>query len=286
MSLSACEEEIYMELNEDQNRRIVVEGRITNEFKRHQIRITETSSYFRHEPAPVPENVQAYILEESTGMHYSLTKSLDSASIFETDLMTGIVGDNYSLVIQKDDQQYMATSHLDSLLRIDSLYYNYKLESFFGYTFGSYYITISAFEPLPSGNFYKIDIYLNDTLITNRVDESVYVDDFMINGTFFDSLTIYGIPQEWITLETNRIRVEAISISEKEFDFIIELMTETFGGNSIFSGPPANISTNIINTSGGIDGVGFFGASAKTVREIVVPKVHDPATNNDLIEHY
>jgi len=282
----ACEEEITLELNEDENRRIVVEGRLTNELKIQQIRITQTSSYFQHEPTPVPEGIQAYILEEGSGNQYPLTQSNDSASIFETGLMAGRIGENYSLVIEHGDQQYTATSHLDSIVRIDSLMYDYKLESFFGYTFGTYYISIAAYEPPPAGNYYKFDIYINDTLITDDIYESVFANDFMIDGTYLDSTVIYNIPQEWITLDTNRIKVAAISISEDEFTFYMDMMTETFGSGSIFSGPPANISTNIINTSGGTDGVGFFGASARVVKEIIMPMVHDPSTNNPYMEGF
>ena len=75
-----------------------------------------------------------------------------------------------------------------------------------------------------------------------------------------------------------------ISISEEEIYFISDLLNETYGNGSIFSGPPANIRSNVVNTSEGLDGLGFFGASSKTLIEMVLIKEHDDSTNNPFIE--
>ena len=66
--------------------------------------------------------------------------------------------------------------------------YDYELYSYFGYTFGVYNILLSAFEPPPEGQFYKMDFYINDTLFTNELAESIYQSDFLINNTYLDTV--------------------------------------------------------------------------------------------------
>lgn len=281
---TACQEEIQIELNNPKNQRIVVEGRITNELRQQTVKLTYTSSYFLNQPAPAVTDADAYILEEGTGIHYNLTQSSDSAGLYETQEMAGKVGETYSLIINDGSDSYKATSYLDTVLRLDSMKYDYELYSYFGYTFGVYNILLSAFEPPPEGQFYKIDFYINDTLFTNELAESIYQSDFLINNTYLDTVNIYGIPQEAIKLDTNIIRLEVISISEEEIYFISDLLNETYGNGSIFSGPPANIRSNVVNTSEGLDGLGFFGASSKTLIEMVLIKEHDDSTNNPFIE--
>jgi len=280
----ACEEEIQLELNNPENQRIVVEGRITNEFRHQQVRLTQTLSYFQNEPAPALTIAEVYILEEETGIQYPLVPDTDSIGLYVSEEMRGKVGETYSLIIDHDGESYKATSYLDTVLRLDSMKYKYELYNYFGFQFGVYNLLLSAFEPPPEGQFYKMDFYINDTLYTEKLEESVYLSDFMIDNTYLDTVTIYGIPQEYIKLDTNVIKLEVLSISEDEIYFISELLNETYGNGSIFSGPPSNIRSNVLNTSGGLDGIGFFGASAKSTIETFLIKEHDESTNNPFIE--
>jgi hypothetical protein len=88
------------------------------------------------------------------------------------------------------------------------------------------------------------------------------------------------IPQEEIFLDTNQVRVEMYSISREEFDYNNAFIAESYANGSIFSGPPANIPSNLINSSGGLDGLGFFGASSITELEMILYKQHNDSTNN------
>ena len=71
-----------------------------------------------------------------------------------------------------------------------------------------------------------------------------------------------------------------ISISKEENEFINAFNNESQNGGSIFSGPPANIPSNLKNISGGLEGLGFFGASAKTTKEMILIKKHKSSTND------
>ena len=143
---------------------------------------------------------------------------------------------------------------------------------------------MSAYEPPPEGQFYRIDLYINDTLYTDQITEPVYTSDFQINDRYLSDIEVFSIPQEKIRLDTNIIRLKMSSISEEEINFVYAFISESYGSGSIFSGPPANIPTNIKNTTGGLDGVGFFGASGVSSIEATLYKVHADSTNNPLFE--
>jgi hypothetical protein len=275
----SCEEEIDLELNDQENQRIVVEGRITNEFRHHQVRLTKTLSYFEHELVPPLLGADVFITEEGTGNSFPLSLINDSLGIYETILMAGKTGERYSLNIQYDEEEFIATAQLDTLPAFDSLKYEYVVYQYFGMKFGMYVLKSSFYEPPPEGSIYRLDVFLNDTLYTDGLSGAVYFDDFQTNDMYWPEIEIYAIPQERIRLDTNRVRLEMYSISRDEYNFLAAFFAESFSG-FIFSGPPANIPTNVKNTAGGIDGVGFFAASGKSTIEIELIKEHDESTNN------
>ena len=280
----SCEEVIDLELNNPDQQRIVVEGRITTVYGPQQLRLTQTLSYFEHEPAPILQDIEAKIVEEGTGREFPLTLADDSTGYYRTEDMAGKVGETYRLIIEKGEDTYEAVTFLDTVPDIDSISFEYSLQQFFGVRFGQYSVKISTFEPAPEGDLYTAIIYLNDTLYTEEVGQNLYFDDFGINNTYVSEIELFSFAQEEIYLDTNTVRIEMYSMSEEEFNFLIGLFNESYGNGSIFSGPPANIPTNIINISGGIDGCGFFGASDKTVIEGTFLKEHDESTNNPFFE--
>lgn len=284
---NACEEEIDLELNDQEHQRIVVEGRITNEFGPQKIRLTRTLSYFQNEKAPVMTDVEVWVMEEGTGTRFDLVLTDDSAGIYETEAMAGKVGETYTLHIIDGDELYEASAYLDTVPHIDSLTYDYTVYRYFGVRFGLYELKASFYEPAPEGNIYRADIYLNDTLYTEDLAEAVYFDDFGVNDMYLPDINLYSFPQEDIwgdSTTVHTVRVELFSLSEDEFNFLIGFFNESYGNGSLFSGVPANIPTNIKNTTEGIDGVGFFAASGKFVIETTLIPEHDPSTNNPFFQ--
>jgi hypothetical protein len=98
-------------------------------------------------------------------------------------------------------------------------------------------------------------------------------------------MTVKNVPiaylaQEEIKLDTNVIRVEMLSISRDEFNFNNAFFNETMGNGSIFSGPPADVPSNLKNLDSDNNGLGFFGASAVVVKDMILIKQHDDSTND------
>jgi hypothetical protein len=286
LCLFSCEEEVNIELNNSVNKRIVVEGRITNEFKQQKIRITETSSYFDSTQPPAITSAEVWITEKLSGKRYDLSLESADSGMFATEKFSGITEETYTLHIHYNGEDYESEALLHSVTPLDSLSYIYKYQSFFGYAYGTYNILMSAMDPPSLGDYYRFFVYYNDTLFNNKASYSIMQDDRFFNGYYMAEVDVFDLPQEEVIKDTNTIRIDMISISEQEFNFLNDLMTETWGNGSIFAGPAANIRSNIINKSGGNNGLGLFGASAISTKKITIIKQHDESTNRPDYKRY
>jgi hypothetical protein len=276
----SCQEEITIDLNDQRNQRLVVEGRLTNEIKNHTVRLSRTLSYFDSQQAPAVTNADVYILEEGTGTHYDLTLSNDTFGYYQTGLIRGKVGETYTLVVLDGSDEYEATAYLDTVAQMDSINYIYEYMESTWYSQGYYIIRMSAYEPAPVGNIYMFYLYINDSLYNDALSETPYANDIFFNDSYLPNIELAYIPQEAITHDTNTFKVLMLSISEEEFNYNNTFLQESYNGGSIFSGPPANIPSNLKSTSGGLDGLGFFGASSVSVKEMMLYKEHNDSTNN------
>ena len=167
---------------------------------------------------------------------------IDTFGIFVTDTMLPRIGGTYTLNIRYNNEEYKATAYLDTVPEIDSATYSYEVEYFFGFRYGYYDFRIHFYEPAPMGDCYRIDAYLNDTLLTDEIQESFYFDEFLGSDTYWSNFDAFAIPQEEIHLEDNVLRIEMVSVSREEYEFYNALMLETYANGSIFSGPPAMTS--------------------------------------------
>ncbi|MBN1950502.1 MAG: DUF4249 domain-containing protein [Bacteroidales bacterium] len=269
---AGCEEVIDLELNDPEHQRVVVEGRLTTTYGPQHIRLTQTLSYFDHEQAPALTGIEASIVEEGSGLEFPLELDNADLGVYRTPPMAGKVGESYTLKITQGDQLYEASALLDTVPDIDSLNVEHIKFQRFGRVFDYYSIQASFMEPAMEGNMYCAYLYLNDTLYTDQAGEAAYFGDRALNGYYWSNVEIFSIPEQNITLKRNKVRIEFFSISMEEFDFLTGLFSESYGNGSIYSGPPANIPTNIYNQTDGIDGVGFFSASDRYVIETTFNK--------------
>jgi len=100
-------------------------------------------------------------------------------------------------------------------------------------------------------------------MITDTITEIGISDDRFFNGNYTYGAPVYHLSEKNPVEALNpgdTVTLMMSSITKEYYNFIVELMDETFEfRNPLFSGPPANISTNISN-----DGVGFFAAYSTT----------------------
>ena len=251
ISTTACKEKIDIKLKSTYVR-LVVDGGVTDEAKRHTIKISETSNYFANEPQP---KVSGAIVTLSDGSNI-VTLSETSPGIYQTDTTyQGEIGRTYTLNIKYKGEEYTASSMLKYVAPIDSISFG---KDPFQPTKST--VNLWAQEPPTKGDYYLWLYYINGVLKSDTLNEVSYASDEMVNGNYMNGFPIYTMddakPGDTITLEMR-------SINKEYYDFMNALFSEVFGAGNPFSGPPSNVKGNIKDiTDNKKDVMGFFIASA------------------------
>ncbi len=259
--LTQCTEKINLDLDSTYER-VVIEGYLTDEFKSHQIKITNSADYFVNKAADPISGANVTISDGTN----TLTLSEVEPGIYETDPISGVIGNTYTLSIDIEGTNYSASSYMYSCPPIDSLSFILnKLKKNIDSEEKEDYleVLIYAQEPGDEVNHYAWKAYRNDTLVTDTLREVFFSDDVFINGSY-----VNGVGVQFIEGTINdTITLEMLSITEEYYDFMLKVMLETDWDGGPFDGPPANFYGNISN-----DALGFFAVYSIQRRTTIVPE--------------
>lgn len=261
----ACEKTIDFELNDDTNSRLVVEGEVTDQIKAHTVKLTRTTSYYENQPAP--REIGAVVTIDDGSSTITLTET--APGTYQTiNTYQGVIGNTYTLnVVTTDGENYTANSTLESVSNIDTIMFDIR-EDAFQSDEKKPSLILSHFGPEPAGigNNYMWKTYINGVDVTNTVVDIMFVTDEFVDGNYifdfeFQYLPLYELPQT----DTLQVDVEMHSISRDYYEFLLAVILETEYNGGLFSGPPANIPSNISNGA-----LGWFRASAVSKNSIEV----------------
>ena len=181
----------------------------------------------------------------------------------------GIAGREYSLSIQTQGTTLTAKDKLSKVEPVDSIQVFPSMRGnklFLGvFSYGK--------EPKGLGNFYKWDVYINDTLVHNA-DRLAIASDELVDGNYISKLEIYTDfhdpkKQEDRKINLNdKIYIKQTSISEFAYYFYFQMINQSSTG-SLFSVPSANIKSNF-TSSDGKPVLGLFVAKDVSVSNTVV----------------
>ena len=244
-----------MELNNEDNNRLVVEGSITSEQKQHKVKLSRTSNYFSNQPAK--REIGAIVSITDGENIFYLTDKNDEGIYLTDENVRGVSGNTYFLNIElKNGETFFSESYLKPVSEIDSLKYEYKKsempfsEKYF------YYIYLFAQEPNTLGDCYQWELFIDGVHRSDTLRRKYFVSDEGVNGAYIRKLPIYEISEDKFFNDTTMVKIQMLSISKEEYDFKFALMMETDYASAGFKGPPANIPSNISNGA-----LGFFSAS-------------------------
>ena len=169
-------------------------------------------------------------------------------------------GTEYALQIKLEEaiggfDSYAARCALKPVGEIDSIQvvYNEDWEIF--------EVRIFAWEP-PTKDWYIFQVLRNGVLINDTIDEFWTTDDRFYNGNYTNGIMVAILDPEDPTQKPepgDTITLQMSGITEEYYNFIVQLQDQTFQyRNPLFSGPPANVTTNIPEATG------FFAAYSKT----------------------
>lgn len=162
----------------------------------------------------------------------------------------GVAGREYTVTIKSEGTTLTAKDKLTKVEPIDSIQIFPSLRGnklFLGiFSYGK--------EPQGLGNFYKWDVYVNDTLI-HEADRLAIASDEFVDGNYISKLEIYtdfhdtNKPEERMLNLKDTITVKQTSISEFAYKFYLQMINQSSTG-SLFSVPTANIKSNFTSTDG------------------------------------
>lgn len=250
---TSCEDVIEVPLSEENLNLIGVEASITTQqeptvFLYHTLRVDQDQAYPGISGATVIIKDDASPSNQITLVEDEIKKGLYHVPQNETFL--GMVGREYTLTIQTPEATLTAKDKLYAVSPIDSIQVVPSLRGdkrFLGvFTYGK--------DPKGLGNYYKWDIYVNDTLL-NKAEQIAIAWDKFIDGNYINKLEIftdfYDIkkPEDRLLNLNDTIQVIQTSTSEFVNKYYLQVINQgTTGG--LFSVPPANIKSNFISTNG------------------------------------
>jgi hypothetical protein len=257
--LEQCTEKINIKLDNNQPR-LVVEGMITNEASVKTIRLSTTTDYFYTQVAPAVTNAKVTLNDNSITV--TLIENPANSGIYITPaIYTGIPGTKYTLNIElqsviNGQKIYSASETMPIAYSPDSIQMVYHPD--FGKN-GSWETQLYIQDP-PGANYYSFRGYRNEILVTDTLSNVRISDD-----KFYDDRYVRGMPtlfwnQEQKSEKINvgdKIKLQVGSITKEYYTFLDELKQEVNPKNPLFSGPSANVSTNISNGA-----YGFFSVCA------------------------
>ena len=184
------------------------------------------------------------ILTEVTGNkgHYRVS---------ENAAFPGIPGREYTITIQVKGVTLTAKDQLSRVEPIDSIQVEPSLRGdkrFLGvFTYGK--------ETPGKGNYYKWDVYVNDTLLHDARRMAIANDEF-VDGNYVTKLEIYTDFYEKSKEAKDRklklndtVTVNQTSLSEFAYNFYFQVINQSSTG-SLFSVPPANNRSNFTSSDG------------------------------------
>ncbi len=249
--LFGCEKVIDVDLNEV-SPNIVIEANLIGRPGAVEVKITKTGDYFGTSPL---ENVSGatVVLDDDAGNHFELPEIEEG--IYGREKLHPVPGRTYTLTVEVEGEEYVASSTLHPAVEITSLDYFYEEgQSYFD---DGYYLILILQDPADEENYYRIKTWKNGRskndagnliLFTDRYVEGKEVQITM-RGTVFKNGSI--------------ARVQLISLDKGAFEFYrtFDEVASTNPG----SAAPANPKSNFSNGA-----LGFFSAWSFDEKEIII----------------
>ena len=254
LGFSSCTERIDIKLDGTYTR-LVVDGVITSDAKKHRIKLSTTTDYFYNQPAPAVRNAIVTINDGTNTL--LLTENPLLPGIYETNEdFFGVAGKTYKLEIQLSSpingkSNYEAFSEMPDVNPIDSIRLKY-IPHWEG-------VAIQAYAQDPIGvNFYMFNVFKNSVLLTDTLNKVSITDDKLFDGNYTNGIPVAFLDQKNVREKINpgdTITLQIAGITGAYYYFVTDLQTDAGFSNPLFGGPPANVRGNINNGA-----IGFFAA--------------------------
>lgn len=260
--LNSCTERIDIDL-ENEYTRLAVEGYVTPGGSAFQyVRLTTTAGYFSNEPPPIVSGATVAVEVESDVFLFD--EDADNPGYYlPPSGFQGIVEKTYHVKIDLAEEiagvKHFEAQETMPLLSddIDSIRIIYRSD------FEFWAIKFYGYDP-PGPNFYMFNAVVNGVLITDTISEVGITDDKLVDDSYINGAYVMVLDRTQLNTGDHFVLITS-SITEEYFDYITDLQTEIQPKIPLFSGPPANVSTNLNEGA-----VGYFAAFPSAFTDYVV----------------
>jgi hypothetical protein len=254
--MASCTERIDVELD-DTFTRLVVYGILTTDTTTHIVELSETTSYYYSQEPPAVTNAIVEISDD-LGLNVRLEEVSPGRYATPGDFCA-VVGRTYTLRVSLEEEingsrEFTATSKVPGINAVDSVALRYQPD----WGEDGFYEVQCWYQDPPERNYYMFNIFKNGRLVTDTISDRFVTDDLFYNGSYTNGIGVGFLNQ---TYEDERvypgdtITFQGCSLPEEYYEFVFTLQQQTGFQTPLFSGPPANIASNISNGA-----LGFFAA--------------------------
>ncbi len=263
-SVASCTKIIDVEVDPS-NEKLVVDATLTTDTTVHIVKLTRTIDFFSMEEPPGVSNATVTVSDnEGKTITFEENQSVPGEYLSPENTY-GVIGNTYTLNIELTSpiggfSKFEATNFIKKTPEIDSV----TIEKD---PYRPFYYIAGYFQDSVSEDYYMSWYSKDDTLRNYLSSERYLIEDKIINGEYFEGAALgilFGDEAKFIP--GSRFEVSLSNINEIHYNFITDFAAEASGQNPLFSGPPANISTNLNN-----DAVGFFATYSTQMAVYIVP---------------
>lgn len=268
-----CTEDMNVDLDSGETR-LSVEANLTSDLKKHVVKLKESSDVFYSKEAPAVTN--AIIIVSDGINNYQYTEK--QPGFYESNVeFSGQPGKTYSLTIGNVDinkdgtiEEYLASSIMKEPYVVDSigLHFDPDYETYNDDDDDGKFWLLSLYlkDNIETKDYYGFACRINDILVHDTITEVLVQKDTYFNGEETKGADVGELNQsksDEILTNLDKVTLETYAISKEYYDFIDQLQ-EMDEGQSMFSGPPGNITSNISN-----EAIGFFAVYPITRTSII-----------------
>ncbi|HLO60891.1 MAG TPA: DUF4249 family protein [Bacteroidales bacterium] len=244
--------------------RLVVDGEINTDTTVHRVKLSCSGDALNEHPGNKISGAIVSIYDGSN--NFSLHENPETPGVYETDsTVYGVPGKTYTLQISNVDidgdgnnEEYSASSYLPLINPIDSIKVSYQQ---LGPQYKGWIINMYAQEIGGGRNFYLVKAWKNNVLLTDSAYECAsFADNTGFEGSYYNGFSVYYLNYNKLDerlVDGDVVTLEMDGITQQYKDFLVGFISEYQPKVPIFSGPSANIPTNIEPHD---KAVGFFTA--------------------------
>ena len=247
--LQSCTERIDIQLDTEYQK-FAVEGYITPEYQ--FVKLEKTGGYFSQEAPPPVENATVTVSVGDDIFQFNEVTYQPGVYIPEFPLPTD-VGTQYKLIIDLAEAINEKT-HFESettMPRLDAIVDSIRV--IYRGDFESWVIKLYAYEP-PGPDYYMFSAMKNGEPLTDTLQRLGISDDKLVDGMYLPGIYVLFLYKDEIEIG-DTVTLFTSGISEDYFRFLDEAQQELHPNVPFFSGPPANVRSNISNGA-----LGYFAA--------------------------